>query len=343
MSAGDRAVRIWLYVICALVFAMVMVGGATRLTDSGLSITEWKPILGALPPLSDADWQDAFAKYKQIPEYQEVNHGMSLSAFKAIYWWEWAHRFLGRFVGLVFLLPFLFFWARGMIRPGWMPKLILLFVLGGLQGLLGWYMVKSGLVDRVDVSQYRLAAHLGLAVLIFGYGFWLALGLRDGVGRDGRSGCLRGLQYSAMGLVAVVFLQIILGAFVAGIHAGRVFNSWPLMDGEIVPDGIGDLSPWYLNLFENAATVQFDHRMLAYVILIWVGVQFFVVRQTPELIDRPVGVRLFALLVLLQIGLGIAVLFTHVSIHVALTHQAVAIITFAAGIYHLRQLRDLSS
>ena len=229
-----------------------------------------------------------------------------------------------------------------MIRPGLMPKLVLLFVLGGLQGLLGWYMVKSGLVDRVDVSQYRLAAHLGLAVLIFGYGLWLALGLADGGGRTALSG-LSGLRISALGLAALVFLQIILGAFVAGIHAGLVYNTWPLMDGGIVPSGLGDMSPWFVNFFENAVTVQFDHRMVAYAILIWVVAQFFVVRQTPELIDIAVGVRLFAAAVVVQIALGIAALLMHVPIYLALVHQAVAILTFAAAIYHLRRLSDLSA
>ncbi len=346
MSGGDRAVRIWLYVICALVFIMVMVGGATRLTDSGLSITEWKPIMGAIPPLSAADWQDAFAKYKQIPEYSEINQGMSLSAFKVIFWWEWGHRFLGRLVGVIFLLPLLYFWLRGMIAPGLMPRLVFLFVLGALQGVLGWYMVMSGLVDRVDVSQYRLAAHLGLAVLIFGYGFWLALGLgeRTGAGTGERAHLRsRGLQLSAFGLVALIFVQIILGAFVAGLDAGLSHNSWPLMDGEFIPDGLGIMSPWYVNLFENVLTVQFDHRMAAYGLLVWVLLHFFMVRQTPELIDIPTGVRILGGIIFVQIVLGIATLLMHVPISLALLHQAAAIATFAAGIYHFWRLSDLSS
>lgn len=183
----QTAVRVWLLVIAALVFVMILVGGATRLTDSGLSITEWQPLLGAIPPMSDAAWEEAFAKYREIPEYALVNHGMSLGDFKAIYWWEWGHRLLGRGIGVVFLVPFLFFWATGRISPALMPRLIGVFILGGLQGALGWYMVMSGLVDRVDVSQYRLAAHLGVALLIFGFVFWMALDL-DGIIRRERAG-----------------------------------------------------------------------------------------------------------------------------------------------------------
>ena len=341
MTDDDRIVGLWLYVICAMVFAIVMVGGATRLTDSGLSITEWKPIMGAIPPLSDADWQTAFAKYKEIPEYAQVNRGMSLEAFKTIFWWEWAHRFLGRFIGLVFIVPFLFFWVRGMMRAEYLPRIFSLFLLGGLQGALGWYMVKSGLIERVDVSQYRLAAHLGLAVVIFGLALWWALGLRNTTTDEGGLK-IAGLRRSALALVALIFLQIIFGAFVAGLHAGLSHNTWPLMDGALIPEGLGLMSPWYVNLFENALTVQFDHRMLAYVILIWVLLHFFAIRQTPELIELPSGVRIFAAIIFIQIVLGIATLLTLVPFALALAHQAVAIAALAAGIYHLRRLSDLS-
>ena len=200
MTGNDRIVSFWLFVICALIFLIVIVGGATRLTDSGLSITEWKPIMGAIPPLSEGDWRLAFEKYKEIPEYKQINQGMTLEGFKMIFWWEWGHRFLGRLIGVVFLLPFLFFWARGMIRHDFVPGIFGLFILGGMQGALGWYMVKSGLAERVDVSQYRLAAHLGLAVLIFGFALWWALGLRKYTRKEGDL-MIGGLRLSAFGHV----------------------------------------------------------------------------------------------------------------------------------------------
>ena len=339
MTDNDRIVSFWLFFIAAMVFAIVMVGGATRLTDSGLSITEWKPIMGAIPPLSDADWQVAFDKYKLIPEFKQINTEMDLGGFKNIFWWEWGHRFLGRFIGIVFLLPFLFFWARGMIRQEYLARIFSLFILGGLQGALGWYMVKSGLVERVDVSQYRLAAHLGLAILIFGLALWWGLGLRKRE-KNETFRLIGGLRWSAGFLAVLIFLQILLGAFVAGMDAGLAYNTWPLMDGAIIPSGLGLMSPWYVNLFENALTVQFDHRMLAYIILFWVLAHLFAIRQSTELIDVPTGSRLLAGLVLAQIVVGIATLLSIVPISLALTHQALAVVTFGAAIYHLRRLTD---
>ena len=255
-------VRLWLLAMAALVFAMVIVGGATRLTDSGLSITEWLPILGAIPPLNDADWLEAFAKYKQIPEYQLVNKGMSLDEFKFIYWWEWAHRFLGRFIGVAFFIPLVLFWLSDRLPRWTKPHLVALFVLGGLQGALGWYMVSSGLVDRVDVSQYRLAAHLSLAVAIFAYLLWLALQL----GRA-RAHAVDVSASAAFLVAAVTFAQIVLGAFVAGLDAGHGYNTWPLMEGSLVPPGLFSMSPGWVNLFENAMTVQFIHRSFAYAVV----------------------------------------------------------------------------
>ena len=265
----------------------------------------------------------------------------STDGFKTIFWWEWSHRFLGRFIGLVFLVPFLYFWARGMIRSGYMPKLMSLFVLGGLQGVLGWYMVKSGLVDRVDVSQYRLAAHLGLAVLIFGFAFWWALDLRRAPHRDADLD-ISGLKASALALVALVFVQIILGAFVAGMDAGLAHNTRPLMDGEFIPSGLAIMQPWYVNFFDNALTVQFDHRMLAYLIAIWALIHFFALRQSTELIEIRTGARMLLAIVGAQIALGIATLLMHVPFSLALAHQALAIATFAVAIYHLRRVHDLS-
>src|SRR5215475_14436721 len=227
-APGLSAVRIWLFTVAAFVFAMVIVGGATRLTGSGLSITEWQPILGTIPPLSDAAWQDAFEKYRQIPEYQLVNRGMSLEGFKAIYWWEWAHRLLGRLIGFVFLLPFVYFLVYRAIPRAYIPRVAALFILGGAQGALGWFMVKSGLSGRVDVSQYRLAAHLALAVAIAGYAFWLGLSIWDEASgaRQAKAGArIQGAKRGAMLLAGLAYLQIIAGAFVAGLKAGHASNT----------------------------------------------------------------------------------------------------------------------
>ena len=269
MTPGHaRALRLWLASLALLIVAMILVGGATRLTDSGLSITEWQPIMGTVPPISEGDWQAAFEAYQQIPEYTELKRGMSLDAFKSIYWWEWAHRLLGRLIGFAFLIPFLGFWAVGYIPRTMLPRLAGLFLLGGLQGAVGWYMVKSGLVARTDVSQYRLAAHLGIAVLILGYTLWLIFGL----GANARAGRplarASGPVWSAAALLGLIYLQILAGALVAGLDAGQGFNTWPLINGAFVPEGLGTLSPWPLDLFENPLTVQFDHRMLAYAVVL---------------------------------------------------------------------------
>lgn len=334
------AVRVWLYCLCAMIFVMILVGGATRLTDSGLSITEWRPIIGILPPIGEGAWQEAFAKYRQIPEYELVNKGMSLAEFKFIYWWEWAHRFLGRMIGFAFLLPFLWFWLTGRISERLRPKLIVMFVLGGLQGALGWYMVKSGLVERVDVSQYRLAAHLNAAVLIFGYIFWVAFRMRPP--KAPMSAGAGGVRASALLLTAGVFLQIALGAFVAGLDAGQGYNTWPLMEGAFIPEGLGAISPWYLNLFENALTVQFDHRMLAYVIAGWAMAHAALARRRfgrrfgGRSITLGAGVLLAA--VLLQLALGIATLLAGAPVGLGLAHQAMAIILFALSLWHVGQL-----
>ena len=332
--ADDAAVRVWLGVVAALVFCMIVVGGATRLTGSGLSITEWKPLLGALPPLSDADWQGAFAKYREILQYHVVNKGMTLAEFKFIYWWEWSHRFLGRFIGLAFALPLLIFWLGGRLRPGLAPKLAGLLLLGGLQGFVGWYMVQSGLVDRIDVSQYRLALHLGIAFAVFGALLWLVFELepeRDEVRLRTETAQQR---RTAAVLVGLVFLQVVLGAFVAGLKAGHAYNTWPLMDGGVLPDAILALAPWWHNATENIATVQFNHRMLAYgvaVIALWHGVS--VMRSADdERLTRSVVV--LALAVVAQVALGVWTLLTAVPLVLGVAHQAGAAVVFAAAIWH---------
>ena len=330
-QSRHRALRLWLYAVAALIFAMVLVGGATRLTDSGLSITEWKPLLGAIPPLSEGDWQEAFHKYQQIPEYKVVNRGMSLAEFKTIYWWEWAHRFLGRIIGAAFFLPFVVFWAAGTIPKPLLPRLLGIFALGGLQGALGWYMVMSGLSERTDVSQYRLTAHLALAVLIFGAVLWTAFGLARPARRQAPGSSL--LANGAFLLVGAIFVQIMLGGFVAGTHAGLAFNTWPLMDGAVVPEGLGAMQPWYRNLFENVLTIQFNHRMMGYLIAV------LALAQAAMALRSPVALVRFSAMLLLagvagQIALGVLTLLSQVQIGLALAHQAGAVVLFAAALHH---------
>lgn len=331
-TGADRMVQIWLLAVALLVFCMIVVGGATRLTDSGLSITEWKPILGAIPPLSDADWHAAFTKYREIPEYKLVNAGMSLAEFKLIYWWEWSHRFLGRFIGVAFAVPFAVFWLMGALRPAWWPKLLALLTLGALQGAIGWYMVQSGLVDRVDVSQYRLALHLSVAFLIFALLIWFALDLSP---REKTQTSDSGVRTMAFVLLGVVFLQIVLGAFVAGLKAGFTYNTWPLMDGKLVPDGLGMLSPWYLNLFENVTTVQFNHRSVAYVVAALMLANLWLVVSPLGWGDaRTKSAALVGVAVLAQILLGIWTLLAVVPLSLGLVHQAGAAILFGLTVRH---------
>jgi cytochrome c oxidase assembly protein subunit 15 len=319
-TAGDvPLVRIWLWLIALLIFAMVIIGGATRLTDSGLSITEWQPILGVIPPLNEADWQAAFEKYQQIPEYSVVHPDMTLESFKSIYWWEWTHRLLGRLIGVAFFVPFLFFWVTGRLNRRLLLRLGVIFVLGGLQGALGWYMVKSGLADRTDVSQYRLAAHLVLATIIFGAVVWSALGL--GRGRT------NSLDPGALGLVLLVLLQIGAGALVAGLDAGQGYNTWPLMDGSFVPTGLVAIEPAWRNLFESALTVQFDHRVIAYIIVLYALVLAWLRRAGPALVALAA--------ILLQVSVGVWTLLSHAALPQALLHQAGAMLVFATALWNL--------
>jgi cytochrome c oxidase assembly protein subunit 15 len=328
-QAARPAVRAWLYCVALLVFAMVIVGGATRLTESGLSITEWQPVLGALPPLSEAEWLNEFEKYKAIPQYQIVNRGMSLDEFKLIYWWEWSHRLLGRLVGFAFLVPFLALWLTGRIERRLTGPLVGLFALGAAQGLMGWYMVMSGLAERVSVSQYRLAAHLTLAVLIFAALIWVALG----IGNDRRRVTRRPEGVLALGLLGLVILQIAAGGFLAGLDAGMGYNTWPMIDGAIVPAGLWVMEPWWRNLFENALTVQFAHRMLAYAVLIAAGFNLALMWRHPSL-RLSAAVLLTA--VLFQAAIGIATLLAQVPIGLALAHQAGALAVVAAAVWHVQ-------
>lgn len=330
--AARPAIALWLFAVAGLIFAMVVVGGLTRLTESGLSITEWKPVAGALPPMSDEAWADAFDKYRQIPQYERVNKGMTLGEFKTIYWWEWGHRLLGRLIGVAFLVPFLWFLATRRVERELAPKLAIMFVLGGLQGALGWWMVTSGLTHRIDVSQYRLTAHLGLATLIYAYMVWTALGLRRGRAPLAASERLRG---GAVALMWLVFFQMMLGGFVAGLKAGMIYNTWPLMDGRFIPSGLFAQSPWWRNFFESHLTAQFDHRMVAYLVALLAGWQWLAARRFGE---ASRSATWLALAVAGQIGLGIWALLVAVPIPLGAAHQAGALVVFTLAIVHAQRL-----
>lgn len=330
-ASGERAVAIWLLACCALVFAMVIVGGITRLTQSGLSIVEWQPIVGAVPPLDDEAWREAFRKYQDTPQFRQVNPHMHLDGFKRIFWWEYVHRLLGRLIGAAFLLPLVWFAARGRVPRALTWKLAGIFALGGLQGAMGWYMVQSGLVDDPRVSQYRLAAHLALALAIYAATLWMALGLLLPRAREA------GPRAFAFALAALVFLQAIAGSFVAGIRAGLAYSTFPLMNGHLVPPGMFVIEPWYLNLFNNIATVQFDHRLIAWLLAALVPLFWLRTRGAAPRIRLAASLMLAALA--LQIALGIATLVLVVPVPLAAAHQAGALLLFTAALFAAHSLR----
>lgn len=336
VSFPRRTIAAWLLCCCALVFAMVVVGGMTRLTHSGLSIVEWQPIVGTLPPLNDAQWEEAFAKYRATPEFKQRNHDMTLDGFRGIFWWEYAHRLLGRVIGLVFFIPFVYFLATRKLGGALAWKLGGIFLLGGLQGALGWYMVKSGLVDDPRVSSARLAAHLGLAFIIYALLFWTALGLLNPV----RTMSSDAARRRAGALVLLVFVMVLSGALVAAIRAGYAYNSWPLMNGEWIPPEIMVLEPWWNNFLHNMATVQFVHRVLALlvalvVLIVWARVQ----REPPNRRARGWSHALLAMAAL-QLGVGIATLLLRVPLPLAALHQAGAVLLFTCALGVRHSLRE---
>jgi cytochrome c oxidase assembly protein subunit 15 len=330
---AERAVAAWLFACCALVFAMIVVGGVTRLTHSGLSITEWQPIVGTLPPLTEQDWQVAFDKYRATPEYLQVNRGMSLEAFKGIFWWEYFHRLLGRLIGVAFLLPLLWFAAKRRVPAGYGWKLAGIFLLGGLQGAMGWYMVKSGLVDNPRVSPFRLTAHLGLAFVILGAMLWVALSLLYPGREVAATPAARSARRWAFGIVALVFLMVLTGGFVAGIRAGFAYNTFPLMNGAWIPPEILMLEPRWTNFFWNMATVQFDHRVGAWLLFLLVPVLWWKLRTANGVPARAEkgGNALLAMLAI-QIALGIATLLLVVPLPLAALHQAGAVVVFGLAV-----------
>ncbi len=331
-SGARRAIAAWLLVLFALVVCMILVGGLTRLTDSGLSITEWKPVTGAIPPMSEAVWQSEFAKYKEIPEYQLQNKGMSLAEFKVIYWWEWGHRQLGRLVGLVWALGFFYFLIRKQIPKGWTGRLVFVGALGGLQGAIGWWMVSSGLEGRMlDVASYRLATHLGLAFVILGFLIWFAWQLQQSemdLFQAQRNKEKRFVTLATV-LLALVFAQILGGALVAGIDAGRGYIDWPMMNGEFLPSESFDYSPFWSNFFENPALVQFNHRMLGYLTLFATLYLWYSSRGSAIVATRRAFVWVLAA-VLAQMVLGIITVLNAAPWQWAILHQLGAVIVIVS-------------
>jgi cytochrome c oxidase assembly protein subunit 15 len=335
-TSHHRAIRWWLVSIAALIAIMVLVGGATRLTESGLSIVEWKPVTGMLPPLNQEQWREAFEAYKTIPQYRELNAGMTLGEFKTIFWWEWSHRLLGRVIGVAYLLPFLWFLWRGALSADLRRRLWLIFGLGALQGAVGWWMVASGLSQRVEVSQYRLATHLVLALLIFAAVVWT---LRRLANRP-RSAASSRLKITSVVLVVVTFVQLYLGALVAGLRAGRVYNTWPDIDGALIPSAARLFfeRPWWRNLFDNTLTVQFEHRMTAYLLFTIALLHALDAVRSRAGAAAVNGALWLAAVITLQATLGILTLVNQAPTSLALAHQAVAIVVLTLAILQADRL-----
>jgi cytochrome c oxidase assembly protein subunit 15 len=335
-APDNRAVRWWLFSIAALIAIMVLVGGATRLTESGLSIVEWKPVTGTLPPLNQEQWTQAFEAYRAIPQYRELNAGMNLAEFKTIFWWEWSHRLLGRVIGVAYLLPFLWFLWRGVLGAELRRRLWLIFGLGALQGAVGWWMVASGLSQRVEVSQYRLATHLVLALLIFAAIVWTLRRLSDRT----PSAVSSRLKITSVALVVLTFVQLYLGALVAGLRAGRVYNTWPDIDGALVPSAARLFfeTPWWRNLFDNTLTVQFEHRMTAYLLFALAVLHALDAVRSRAGTAAVNGALWLLAAIALQATLGILTLLYEVPIALALAHQAVAIAVLTLAIFQAERL-----
>jgi cytochrome c oxidase assembly protein subunit 15 len=335
-NSHDRLVRGWLIAIAALIAIMVLVGGATRLTESGLSIVEWKPVTGALPPLNQEQWTQAFDAYKTIPQYRQLNAGMNLDEFKTIFWWEWSHRLLGRVIGVAYLLPFLWFLWRGMLGVELRRRLWLIFGLGALQGAVGWWMVASGLSQRLEVSHYRLATHLVLALLIFAGIVWTLRRLRA---RAPSVESAR-LKITAIALLVLTFVQLYLGALVAGLRAGKIYNTWPEIDGGLIPS-VARLffeTPWWRNLFDSTLTVQFEHRMVAYLLFVTAVLHALDAIRSRAARSTVNGAVWLASAVTLQATLGILTLINQVPMALALAHQAVAIAVLTLAVFQVERV-----
>ncbi|HUO02543.1 MAG TPA: COX15/CtaA family protein [Rhizomicrobium sp.] len=329
--SSRKQVGIWLLAIALIILAMVTIGGLTRITGSGLSITEWDPIMGAFPPITHAQWAEAFAKYQKIPQYLLENRGMSLEAFKGIFWWEWSHRLLGRLLGVIFIVPFLWFAWTGAIKKSEWPRMLVLFLLGGLQGFIGWWMVESGLETRVSVSQYRLAIHLGTALLLLVAILWIALEyLRDLKSTSKPAG-------RAFSFAVLVYCQMLLGALVAGLHAGLIYNTWPDMNGRFAPENPFFSKPWWINFFENPGLAQFDHRIGAYIVAAFA---LFIYARGLKLSGyAKATAKLVAAITVFQIALGIITLLLQAPEALAAFHQVTAATLLCAAVWHAYELR----
>lgn len=336
---SNRAIAIWLLVVAALIFSMVILGGVTRLTRSGLSMVKWEPIMGVVPPLSQEQWQKTFDKYKQFPEYKKINREMNVDEFKSIFWFEYSHRLLGRTIGLVFLIPFLIFLARRKIEKSHTSKFIIMFVLGGLQGLLGWYMVKSGLVNRPHVSQYRLTAHLVAAIAIYGYILWVAWGfLLPKLSPQGAH--LQKVRRYGLALTALILLMIVSGGFVAGTRAGLVYNTFPTMNGYWIPPGLTALTPWWINWFENVTAIQFNHRLIAWLLMASVPAFWFYATRLVQDPPTRIGLHLLLAMLAIQVTLGITTLLFAVPVALGAAHQAGALVLLTIALFINRRLAE---
>ena len=331
----NKQIAFWLFVCATVILTMILLGGVTRLTHSGLSMVEWQPLIGIIPPLNEADWQQAFHKYQQFPEYQKINHGMDLEGFKMIFMYEYLHRLLGRFIGVLFLLPLLFFYFCHRIPKGLTHKLVIIFLLGGLQGLLGWYMVKSGLVDQPDVSHFRLAAHLTTAFITFAYTFWVALDL---IFPERKKINIKFRNLIRMGY-AVLLLQIIYGAFVAGLDAGFIHNHWPMMsEGKFIHETVWiEQSPVYKNFIEGKSGVQFVHRTLAYVVVIFIFIIWYRSRKMQLTTHQTKGVNFLLAMVGVQFILGVLTIIYQVPVWLGVTHQVGAFFLLSAMTFTLHR------
>lgn len=338
-----RQVAAWLLACACMVFATLVIGGVTRLTHSGLSIVEWQPLLGAIPPLTEADWLEVFAKYQQTPEFHQVNHDMTLDGFKFIFLWEYFHRLVARTIGLVFFLPFLYFLLTKKLDKPLIPKLVGIFILGGLQGAMGWYMVKSGLVDDPRVSQYRLTAHLSLAFIIFIAIVWTALGLLSERTRIGADAAVMRLRRAGAWIAGLAFYMVVTGGFVAGIRAGKAYNTFPLMNGHVIPPEIFMIDPWYLNFFNNMATVQFDHRLGAWALAFLVPWFWYHVRQAAVSPRARLAAHVLLAALAAQITLGISTLLMAVPVGLGAAHQGGAMVVFGIVLWANHELRVASA
>jgi len=334
-----KSIGIWLLICCLAIYGMVVLGGVTRLTGSGLSMVEWRPIIGVLPPLNDEQWNEVFALYRQSPEFQKINYQMDMEGFKNIFWFEYDHRVLGRMIGVIFLLPLLYFIARRRIDIALIPRLTAMFVLGGLQGLMGWHMVKSGLAHDPHVSQYRLTAHLGLALVIFAWIFWTALDLLVPVKHFSQEKAAGNIKRLAWVVTGSVFFTALSGGFVAGLKAGYAYNTFPLMAGRLIPEGLFTLSPAWSNFFDNVTAVQFDHRLLATLLLFLIPLLWLKAQRTVLSHNTRMGLHLLVLTLLIQISPGISTLLLVVPVPLAAAHQAGALALFTAALFVSHQIR----